>query len=348
MPPLLDIRDLRLVLGDFVLGKLSLSLAAGDYLLLLGPSGCGKTSLLRTIAGFHRADEGALRLDGAQITGLSPRRRRVGYVAQTIDLFDHLSVRDNIAFGLRYQGMTRAARESAFARIVDLLRLRELLGRYPATLSGGESKRVALARSLVVQPRVLLLDEPVSMLDYNARAQMLAVLRMLHGELGTATIHVTHDREEAWAFGSRCAVMREGRIEQTGDVNELFRAPRTRFVAEFLGFANVFPARFAQEDGVTLARLDWAQFELPGPVPFEDGYLGIRPETVEPATDGTPGSFRGRVVSVADRGAYREVRIEVASDVSLIAHLAGGASQALRAHDALPWRCSRAPHPIGE
>ena len=348
MPPLLEIRDLHLVLGDFVLGRLSLALDPGDYLLLLGPSGCGKTSVLRTIAGFHRVDEGVIRLDGAEITTVSPRRRRVGYVAQAIDLFDHLTVRENIAFGLRYRGMTRAARESAFERIVGLLGLRELLGRYPSTLSGGESKRVALARSLVVQPRVLLLDEPVSVLDYNARAEMLGILRALHEELGTATIHVTHDWEEAWAFESRCAVMRSGRIEQVGDVNELFRAPRTRFVAEFLGFANVFPARFVHSDGKTLARLDWTQFELPGAVPFDEGYLGIRPETLVPATDGTLGSFHGRVVSVADRGAYREVRVEVAPGTSLVAHLAGSACQGLRAGDTLPWRCSRVPHPIGE
>lgn len=235
MTPLLEIRKLKLGLGAFTLGEMSLALAPGDYLVLLGPSGCGKTSLLRAVAGLLPVGRGQLWLEGTDCGNTPPHRRRVSYVSQSTDLFPHLNVAQNIGFGLSYLALSRTERRRRIERISAQFGIAGLLGRETANLSGGESKRVALARGLVVNPRVLLLDEPLSGVDEHARAGMFEALKMIHDELGTATVHVTHDRVEAAAMGGRCAVMRAGRIEQEGALEELLRRPRTEFVAEFLG-----------------------------------------------------------------------------------------------------------------
>lgn len=347
MQPFLELRRLRITLGDFVLGEISLTLACGDYLVLLGPSGCGKTTLLRAIAGLYRLGAGCLFLGERDIGCLPPQRRGVGYVAQTADLFPHLTVAENIAFGLRYTRGSTEEKRRWQARIVDLLGVRHLMSRWPGTLSGGESRRVALARSLVVNPRVLLLDEPLGMLDSQARAEMLNVLRCVHAELGTATIHVTHDREEAWAIAGRCAVMRAGRIEQVGTVEELFRQPRTRFVAEFLGGGNVFPARFERRGHRYFALLGWANLEVTA-YPGDSGYIQIRPESliVEPRPlDNTEGVLTGCIRQVADRGIYRELVVEVRPDVVLRAHTLAG-SGPFRVGEMVALRCASPPHPI--
>ena len=241
MNALLAARNLTLRLGGFTLGELSLDLAPGDYLVLLGPSGCGKTTLLKAVAGICRPGRGEILLDGRDVTHIPVEKRGLGYVAQAADLFPHMDVAGNVAFGLRYLGLPKDERDRRFERTADLLGIRGLLSRRSWTLSGGEGKRVALARCLATSPKVLLLDEPLGGLDPNAKLAMLDVLRTIHGELGTATIHVTHDFQEARAIGRRCAVMREGRIEQIGPQEDLFREPATPFVAEFLGLA--LPAR---------------------------------------------------------------------------------------------------------
>ncbi len=234
---MLKIEGLELALGEFTLGELSLDLADGDYLALMGPSGCGKTTLLKTIAGICVPDRGRILLDGMDVTALPPQRRRVGWVPQDSDLFPHLDAAGNIAFGLRYSGLDRAAQRERLAKLAGLLGLEGLLGRFPATLSGGEARRVALARALAVSPRILLLDEPLGMLDLPARRALLDALRRVHEELGTSAIHVTHEQDEARALGeaTRGAVMRAGRIEQVGTMADLFARPATPFVAGFLG-----------------------------------------------------------------------------------------------------------------
>lgn len=346
MSALLEMTDMSLKAGDFRLGPLSLSLDSGDYLVLLGPSGCGKTTLLKAVAGHCPIDSGLLRMEGDDLALRPPHKRRLGYVAQAVDLFPHMTVAGNIAFGLAYLKLPRRQKDERLHRIAEMLALSELLERTPGTLSGGESKRVALARSLVVGPRVLLLDEPLGMLDPNSRADMLETLRTIHDELGTAAIHVTHDREEAWALGGKCAVMRDGRIEQVGPVSELFRQPRTRFVAEFLGGANVLPARFEERDGKWSAVLDWARFELAGPVPFPSGYVQIRPEGL--ALDPHEGAqtIRCAIVSVADRGVYHELRVRAPGGHVLRAHLVGGRCAGLRPGDEVELRLTELPHPI--
>ena len=343
MNALLDIVELRLTLGEFTLGPLSLALARGDYMVLLGPSGCGKTSLLKAIAGVYPVGPGHVYVGGRDIGRLPPQRRHISYVAQAVDLFPHMDVAQNVAFGLRYLKLTRGEKRQRFERITGLLGLSSLLQRRPANLSGGEGKRVALARSLAVDPHMLLLDEPLSMLDPNARTAMLEVLKAAHDELGTATVHVTHDREEAWMLGGTCAVMREGVIEQVGRVDGLFRRPRSRFVAEFLGGANVFPARFKERGGKWFAVLEWAEFELAGAPGFESGYVQIRPGDLVPSAQG---SISGTVLSVADRGVYSEAWVQGPQGSLLRVHLASSASSALQAGERVRLCAATPPHPI--
>lgn len=349
--PLLELEGLGLRVGAFALRNVSLRLGGGDYLVLLGPSGCGKTTLLRAIAGYYRTGADVIRLSGRPVGNVPPHKRGVGYVAQTVDLFPHMDVAHNVAFGLRYLRLPRRERRRRLDRIVDLLGLRPLLERHPAMLSGGESKRASLARSLVVEPRILLLDEPLSMLDPNARAAMLGTLRTIHRELGTATIHVTHEREEAWALAERgpdgreagrVAVMRDGVIEQAGPVEELFRRPGSRFVAEFLGGANVFAATFERGEAV----LEWGRFALAGPAGFERGWVQIRPESLVAVPEGGQGAVTGTVRSVSDRGIYRELTVELPGGHALRVHVAGASAPTARPGEAIHLRCATPPHPI--
>jgi ABC-type Fe3+/spermidine/putrescine transport system ATPase subunit len=341
--PLLELRGLELVLGSFRLGPLRLALERGDYLVLLGPSGCGKTTLLRALAGIYPAGPGQLFIEGADTGTAAPHRRPVGYVSQTADLFPHMDVSANIAFGLSYLGLTGAERRARVGELAAMLNVSGLLERAPATLSGGEAKRVALARSLVLRPRLLLLDEPLSMLDHNARRRMLELLREVHDRTGTTTVHVTHDREEAWALGGRCAVMNAGRLEGQGGAEEMFRRPGCRFVAEFLGGENLFAARFE----LSRAVLDWAEFELPAAPGFPSGWVQIRPETVTAAAPGDPGGFDARVISSSERGIYREVRLELAGGARLVWHAAAAGRRPVPG-ERLRLALGEPPHAIGE
>jgi molybdate transport system ATP-binding protein len=345
--PLLEMRGLSLSLGKFRLGPLWLQLCAGDYLVLLGPSGCGKTSLLRALAGIYPLRGGGLFLDGIDIGALPPHQRGVGYVSQTADLFPHMNVAKNIAFGLSYGYLSRGERRAKVEHIARLLDVSALLERAPATLSGGEAKRIALARSLVLEPRLLLLDEPLSMLDHNARRRMLELLRTVHDQTGTTTVHVTHDREEAWALGGRCAVMNAGRLEGEGSAEDMFRRPGCRFVAEFLGGENIFEARIEKRDGKFCARLAWGKFLLAGDPGIETGWVQIRPESIAPANEQCPGHFKATVLSCSDRGVYRELQVETESGERLVWHAATAGGSAPAAGQSVLLRLAEPPHPIG-
>ncbi|HEU5078727.1 MAG TPA: ABC transporter ATP-binding protein [Opitutaceae bacterium] len=217
----------------------SLTVRAGEMLTLLGPSGCGKTTLLRLLSGFEQPTSGAIRISGRDVTPLPPHRRDINQVFQSYALFPHLTVRDNIAFGLKMQGLSASELAPRVARAIDLVALQGLESRFPNELSGGQRQRVALARAIVPEPRVLLLDEPLSALDAKLRRGMQLELKRLQRQLGLTTILVTHDQEEALALSDRIAVMKAGRIEQLGTCEEVYYRPRTAFVAEFLGEANI-------------------------------------------------------------------------------------------------------------
>ncbi|MHC4606765.1 MAG: ABC transporter ATP-binding protein [Planctomycetota bacterium] len=314
MTSFFHVEDLELRLGRFRLGPVSLGLDRKDYLVLLGPTGCGKTTLIRCIVGAHSAD--SIVLDGTDISALPPERRGLGYVAQVTDLFPHLTVEGNVAFGLKYAGLDAHERRERLKKYLDLFGLQDMKDRDAATLSGGESRKVSLARSLAVEPKLLLLDEPLGMLDHNERSDMVDVLRMVHEELQTTTVHVTHDRHEAWSIAQRCAVMNEGKILETGTVAKLFRAPESRFVAEFLGGANIFPARFDRAE----ARTSWGKVPLESPPRMEKGWILLRPEQISVTTTRVEDGVQGTVRAVRDFGEYIELEVAVGDADRLIVH----------------------------
>ncbi len=237
------IENLFKTFGNFVaLDNVSLEVPDGDLLALLGPSGSGKTTLLRIIAGLEVANSGAVRLQGEDITQQSARDRNVGFVFQHYALFRHMTVADNIGYGLRVRKTPKARIRERVAELLQLIRLDGLEARYPGQLSGGQRQRVALARALAAQPKVLLLDEPFGALDAKVRQELRQWLRKLHEEIHVTSIFVTHDQEEAMELADRIVVMNRGRIEQIGSTDELYEHPSSPFVFDFLGETNVLPA----------------------------------------------------------------------------------------------------------
>src|SRR5438309_364518 len=239
--PLLRIEGVGKKFGTFrAVDRLSLDIKAGEFFALLGPSGCGKTTLLRMLAGFETPDEGRILLDGHDIAQVPPHLRPVNMMFQNYALFPHLSVRDNIAFGLKRAGMARADIAARVAEMVALVKLEGLEKRKPDQLSGGQKQRVALARSLARRPQVLLLDEPLAALDKKLREGTQGELMELQRRLGMTFIIVTHDQEEAMTVASRIGVMDTGRLDQVATPRELYEAPASRWVAEFVGDVNIF------------------------------------------------------------------------------------------------------------
>ena len=226
-----------------VLNDIDLSIAGGELLAVLGPSGCGKTTALRVIAGLERPDGGAVHIDGVDVTHRRINQRGIGIVFQAYSLFPHQTAAENVAYGLRVRGTSRSRRAARAAELLDLVGLAEHGAKYPQQLSGGQQQRVALARAFAIEPRVLLLDEPLSALDAQVRVQLREEIRRIQYEMGTTTVLVTHDQEEALSMADRVAVMHGGRVEQVGTPDEVYRRPATAFVSSFIGVVNRIPAR---------------------------------------------------------------------------------------------------------
>jgi ABC-type Fe3+/spermidine/putrescine transport system ATPase subunit len=227
---------------------IDLRVGRGEFVSLLGPSGCGKTTTLRLIAGFEEPDSGQIRIGDEDVAGLPPYRRNVNTVFQSYALFPHLRVLENVAYGLRHRRAAKPERERQASAMLELVRLEGVEKRKPSQLSGGQQQRVALARALVMNPKVLLLDEPLGALDLSVRKQLQIELKRIQSEVGVTFVYVTHDQEEALAMSERVAVMNEGRIEQVGTPREIYDNPATEFVASFIGDTN-----FIRRDGTTIA-----------------------------------------------------------------------------------------------
>jgi len=235
--------------GDLVaVDDVTIEVAPGEFFSLLGPSGCGKTTSLRMVAGFEEPDEGRVVLTGQDIVGVPPYKRNVNTVFQSYALFPHLSVLDNVAYGLKQRGLGKADRHARARELLELVQLQALGDRKPRQLSGGQQQRVALARALVMAPQVLLLDEPLGALDLKVRRELQIELKRIQESVGITFVYVTHDQEEALAMSDRVVVMNEGRIEQLGAPGEIYDAPATRFVADFIGETN-----FIRRNGGTVA-----------------------------------------------------------------------------------------------
>ncbi len=243
-------------------------------------------------------------------------KRKIGYVSQTSDLFPHLTVSENIAFGLRYLRLSHRERKNRLGHYLEIFNLRKLAGQSAYTLSGGERKKTAIARSLIIQPQLLLLDEPLGMLDHNGRKDMLNILKMIHTDLQTTTIHITHDRHEAWGIAQICAVMNNGRILQNGSVAELFRKPESFFVAEFLGGRNIFRATFNDYS----VKLPWGAMKVSDMPHVHDGWVIIRPERIRLVSRDNPYKVAGTVSALHDFGEYLELKITINKDTVLTVH----------------------------
>ncbi len=243
------LRELTKRFDDIVaVDAVDLHVAAGEFISLLGPSGCGKTTTLRLIAGFEKPDEGSILIGGEDVARLPPYRRDVNTVFQSYALFPHLKVLDNVAYGLKQRGLTKQERHDKARAMLELVRLPEVESRKPKQLSGGQQQRVALARALVMEPKVLLLDEPLGALDLKVRRQLQIELKRIQETVGVTFVYVTHDQEEALAMSDRVAVMSDGRIEQVGTPREIYDSPRSKFVADFIGETN-----FIDQDGTMVA-----------------------------------------------------------------------------------------------
>ena len=290
----LTVKNIDKRFGDVQAVKdVSLHVKAGEFFTLLGPSGCGKTTLLRIIAGLEIADIGQVLLGDEDITSLPANKRQVNTVFQSYALFPHLSIFENVAFGLRSRKISQKEVESRVNRRLKMLGLQDMPNRHPHMLSGGQQQRVALARALVNEPEVLLLDEPMSALDAKLRAQVQVELRRLQRKLGQTFILVTHDQAEALVVSDRIAVMNNGEIIQHGTPKEVYEEPKTKFVAEFLGAANLIEGKFG--DG--RLESDIGSFQLKSRPSWELGTVAIRPERIqvvnqEPQLNGVKATVR--------------------------------------------------------
>jgi spermidine/putrescine ABC transporter ATP-binding subunit len=298
---------------------LDLAVHDGEFLALLGPSGCGKTTTLNLVAGFVEPTAGRILVDGEDVTGRPPHLRGLGVVFQSYALFPHLSVRENVAFGLRERRIPRAEIERRVGDALGLVRLDRDGRQRPGQLSGGMQQRVALARALVYQPRVLLLDEPLAALDKKLREEMRDELRAIQRSVGITTIFVTHDQAEALGLADRIAVMNRGRIEQLGEPREVYERPATRFVADFIGASTVLRGRTVAADRVAIGA---ATLRVVGDRPWPAGAtveLAIRPERVVLAAGPGDNVLDARVEGLVYQGAQTEVTARLADGQRVLA-----------------------------
>ncbi len=271
--------------GADVVHDFTLDIEKGTLVSFLGPSGCGKTTTLRMIAGFEQLDRGTIQLDGADITAIPPNRRDIGMVFQAYALFPNKTVRDNIAFGLRMKKTPKSEISKKVDKVLDMVRLQETANRYPHQLSGGQQQRIALARALAVEPRILLLDEPLSALDAEVRVALRAEIRRIQSELAITTVYVTHDQEEALSISDEVVVMNKGLIEQVGAPEEIYRIPKTRFVATFIGTANQFAGTALGKDTVLCQNIKLLAGDVSRFREGQEVVALVRPENIQVQMD---------------------------------------------------------------
>ncbi|HXK43664.1 MAG: ABC transporter ATP-binding protein [Anaerolineae bacterium] len=333
----IKIKNVTKRFGNFVaVNNVSLTVADHEFMVLLGPSGCGKTTLLRAIAGLGMADEGQISIGGKDITYLPPRERRISMVFQSYAIFPHMSVFDNIAFGLQMQKLPKPEIEQRVRQAAEMLHIEAMLERFPSKMSGGQRQRVAVARAIAMQSQVLLMDEPLSNLDALLRLEMRAELKRLLAELGATTIYVTHDQIEAMSMGDRIAVMRDGIIQQVDHPKTVYDYPASRFIGGFIGTPpmNFLKGQVQRENGRTIVRIgDFSLTPEPSMQPLLARYdgkpivAGIRAENMETLATPAEDALQAQVLVVEPLGsqnlltiAFGEHRMKVSTHPTFAAH----------------------------
>jgi ABC-type spermidine/putrescine transport systems, ATPase components len=322
----IDLVALRKSFGrSEVVKGLDLEIEKGELISFLGGSGCGKTTTLRMIAGFEEPSSGCLRIAGLDMRGVKPAKRHLGMVFQHYALFPNMTVRKNVAFGLRVEGVSKSATEAKVDQMLELIAMSEYADRYPHQLSGGQQQRVALARALAVEPGALLLDEPLSALDAKIRVKLREDIRAIQKRLGITTVYVTHDQEEALSISDRVAVMRGGVLEQVGSPSEIYDRPANSYVASFVGTINAIPCVIEDAEAATV-RLGGEVIRTPGPLRGDLGRepcLRIRPEALRVEKRGyipSPGEncLGGRLESLSFRGSVLRLGVSVFGQLILV------------------------------
>ncbi len=342
--PGVSIRGLHKRYGDVAaVDGLDLDVKPGELVALLGPSGCGKTTTLRVVAGFLSPDSGEVwvgdRCLSSPATVIPPERRRMGMIFQSYALWPHMTVAQNVAYGLRFNGVPRTEREG---KVTEMLRVVQLAGyeqRYPGELSGGQQQRVAVARALVVEPEILLLDEPLSNLDASLREEMRFEIRRLHETFGITTLYVTHDQSEAMVISDRVAVLDQGRVAQIGTAEELFERPRTRFVAEFIGKTNLIEGTAERSDTFVRGPLRLRVFDAnltPGPVvlSIRPHQIALGPASLAPPTSAEENVLRATVIRASYLGDAVDYQVQLDGG-DLILRVAGPITRRFRPGDAV-------------
>jgi putrescine transport system ATP-binding protein len=336
--PLVEIQGVTKTFGShYAVDDVSLAIYPGEFFSLLGASGCGKTTLLRMLAGFERPDQGRLRIGGEDVTELPPYRRPVNMMFQSYALFPHLSVADNVGFGLRQEGIPRREVKARVAEMLDMVQMEGLARRKPDQLSGGQRQRVALARSLIKHPKLLLLDEPLGALDRKLREHTQFELVNIQERIGITFVMVTHDQEEAMTMSTRMAVMNEGRIRQLGTPSELYEFPSSRFVAGFIGAVNQFEGRALNQAGDMLqVHCDSTAGALhvrsqQAVAPGSPLVVAVRPEKVRIGVELPPGDnpLQGTVEEIAYLGDVSVYHLRIANGTRIEAQLTNRARRAV-------------------
>ncbi len=319
---MIQIKNLRVELEDFLLQGINLHVAEEEYFVVLGPTGAGKTVLLESIAGLYPVKSGEIWLRGREVTQLEPERRNISIVYQDHALFPHLTVKENIVFGLRLRKQIGQEIDKSLNWLAELLGIAHLLDRKPDTLSGGERQKVALARALSIKPQVLLLDEPLSALDPETREGVQRELRQVHDRLKITTIHVTHDFEEAIALADHIAVLGEGCVKQVGTPEQIFRQPNSEFVARFAMARNIFTGEVAdRDDGSTIFRTEGIELVVASELRGK-WHASVRPEDIlishQPLHSSARNSFCGIINHVMDKGSTLYLTVNLPPDFTCL------------------------------
>jgi spermidine/putrescine transport system ATP-binding protein len=349
-PPLLELRDLTKRFGDFAaVDRLTLEVASGEFLTLLGASGSGKTTTLRMIAGFEAPTAGEILMSGAPITERPPYKRDINTVFQHYALFPHMSVRQNVEYGLRMKGVPAGERAARVDAALEMVQLTQLAARAPRQLSGGQQQRVALARALVNRPRVLLLDEPLGALDLKLRKEMQLELKHLQTGLGITFMYVTHDQEEALTMSDRIVLLRQGGVAQIGTPRDLYDRPVSRYVADFIGETNLLPGKVVETmDGLVTLRVGDTMVRGLSDLALAAGteaWLTVRPEVIDLLDGRLPpagwNAVSGTVLDTVYAGSTVRAHVELPGGRRLVANLPPGAAPPVGAQATLSWAVER-------